>query len=314
MKSAVLFLVFNRPETTQEAFQAIRAAQPARLYVSADGPRAGRPSEVEQCTSVRAIACAVDWPCEVHTLFQEVNLGCKAGVVAGIDWFFTHEDEGIILEDDVLPDPSFFLFCDELLEYYREDTRVSAISGCNLISEHFSAESSYFFSRYCHVWGWATWRRAWDHYDVAMSEWPAWRSRVGLGQTFSSRSTEEFWRRLFDDTFDGNIDTWDFQWLFACWRRDTVCAVPTHTLTHNLGFGAEATHTTGAMPSYVRAAQTRSMRFPLTHPGSVERCAPADLQIDRVVFGSSAYSRFRMSVKALARSLRWPRFLAHSKD
>ncbi len=170
MRSPVLFLVFNRPDSTRKVFDAIRSARPPKLYITADGPRPDRPAEAKLCSEVRAIASAVDWPCEVKTLFRESNLGCKAGVSSGITWFFSHEDEGIILEDDVLPVPTFFNFCDEMLERYRDDARVSMISGCNLISNHFSPKQSYFFSRYNLIWGWATWRRAWQHYDVAMTQ------------------------------------------------------------------------------------------------------------------------------------------------
>src|SRR5690349_2048344 len=131
MKSAILFLVFNRPETTARVFEAIRAAQPPRLYVAADGPRASRIGESERCDLTRRIASAVDWPCDITTLFRAANLGCKNAVSSAISWFFEHEEEGVILEDDCLPDPSFFRYCDELLAHYRDDTRIGLISGNN---------------------------------------------------------------------------------------------------------------------------------------------------------------------------------------
>ena len=169
MNSAVLFVIFNRPETTARVFEAIRSARPPRLYVAADGPRTSRSGEADRCRLVREIASRVDWTCELHTLFREANLGCKLGVSGAIDWFFQSETEGIILEDDVVPLASFFGLCDELLETYRDDPKVFAVSGCNLVSSVYRPNHSYFFSRYCHVWGWATWRRAWEHYDVPMN-------------------------------------------------------------------------------------------------------------------------------------------------
>src|ERR1700690_1974577 len=156
MQSPVLFLVFNRPDTTRRVFEAIRSAQPPRLYVAADGPRGARAGEAERCAEVRRIATAVNWPCEVKTLFRDCNLGCKMGVSSGITWFFEHEPEGIILEDDVLPVPTFFDFCDELLARFRNDDRVAMISGSNLIAGHFDPAESYFFSRCAQIWGWAS--------------------------------------------------------------------------------------------------------------------------------------------------------------
>jgi hypothetical protein len=285
MKSAILFLVFNRPDTTRQVFEAIRAARPPRLYVAADGPRADRPGEAERCDGVRRIATAVDWPCEVKTLFLDQNLGCKMGVSSGITWFFENEAEGIILEDDVLPVASFFDYCDELLERYRHDERVAMISGCNLISRRFEPKESYFFSRYNHIWGWASWRRAWEHYDVTMKRWPAWRDEGGLARIANgSWLFEAYWRVFFDDTYYGKVDTWDYQWTFTCWCLGALSVLPAENQTRNLGFGADATHTTEEAPEYVVESEPRLLVFPLIHPVSVERQVEADKLINERVF------------------------------
>ena len=296
MKSAVLFLVFNRPDKTERAFATIRAARPPRLYVSADGPRPDRPGEQARCHAVREIVTAVDWPCELQTLFRKENLGCKRGVSSGIAWFFENEDEGIILEDDVVPEPSFYRFCDALLERYRDDPRVAAISGSNLVQDRYVPGNSYFFSRYTHVWGWATWRRAWKHYDVTMAAWPAWESAGGLAREFSNASTAGFWRNILHSVHRGEVDTWDFQWLFACWQRGAVCVLPAVNLTRNLGFDGEATHTTGSIPEYMKGVQVRPLEFPLAHPDRVERSAAADRTIDRIVFSTPIMSRLRSGI------------------
>jgi hypothetical protein len=285
MKSALLFLVFNRPDTTQKVFEAIREARPPRLYVAADGSRSGREGERERCEEVRKIATAVDWPCEVKTLFRTENLGCKRGVSGGINWFFENEEEGIILEDDVLPMPSFFPYCDELLERYRHNPKVGVISGCNLVSKRFTPRESYFFSRYNHVWGWASWRRAWQHYDVNMTTWPKWRDQGGLKSlSDGNRLFEPFWRPIFDNAFKGGIDTWDYQWMFTCWSHGMLTALPAHNQTHNLGFGTDAVHTTGDAPDYVREAIPEVLDFPLVHPRNIEWAVDADALIDKQVF------------------------------
>ena len=171
VNTPVLFLIFNRPETTEIVFSVIRKAEPPRLYVAADGPRPDYPNDAESCEIVRAIATDVNWDCKVKTLFRDQNLGCKLAASKAIDWFFEQELEGIILEDDCLPDQSFFWFCQELLGKYRDDTRIMHIGGTNFQFGKERTKYSYYFSRYAHVWGWASWRRAWKFYDVEMKNW-----------------------------------------------------------------------------------------------------------------------------------------------
>jgi hypothetical protein len=306
MRSAVLFLVFDRPDTTRRVFQAIRAARPPRLYVAADGARPHREGEAERCAEVRRIATAVDWPCAVKTLFPTSNLGCKLGPASGTDWFFRHEEEGIILEHDVLPLPSFFVYCDELLERYRDDERVGLISGSNLIAERFAPQDSYFFSGYSLCWGWATWRRAWRHYDVDMAAWPAWRDQGGLRLTSDgSKVFESYWRDLMDRTCRGDITTWDYQWIFACWYHGMLCALPAQNQTDNIGFGPGATHTI-SRPRCVRESVPQPLRFPLRHPPHVARTPGADLLIGRHVFALTprgSLIRHLMSIKRRIRGI-----------
>jgi hypothetical protein len=264
---------------------------------------------------VQDISTAVNWPCEVKTLFQDGNLGCKGAVSRGINWFFEHESEGVILEDDVLPLPTFFDFCDELLARYRDDHRVGMISGCNLVSNRYSPCESYFFSRYNHIWGWASWRRAWKHYDVAMVEWPAFRDRDGLAHMHgATKPFEAYWERHFDSVYNGKIDTWDYQWTFTCWYKGLLTALPSSNQTHNLGFGADATHTTTDAPEYVKASAAKSLAFPLIHPPTVNHDLKADAAIDSIVFKISRWSEVkhrlfainsvRKSVQAIKSTLR----------
>ncbi len=298
MQSAVLFLVFNRPDTTRQVFEAIRAAKPPRLYVAADGPRQNREGEFERCEEVRRIATTVDWPCEVKTLFRNKNLGCKLGVSGGINWFFENEEEGVILEDDVLPIQSFFEYCDELLERYRNDPKVGVISGCNLVSKRFTPSESYFFSRYNHVWGWASWRRAWQHYDVTMHNWPEWRDKGGLKSiSDGNKLFESYWISVFDNAYRGGIDTWDYQWTYSCWYQGMVTALPAHNQTFNLGFGhPEAVHTTGDAPDCILKSIPESLTIPLRHPFDIERSLVADDTIDRLIFRITRITLIRQRI------------------
>lgn len=291
MNTAILFLVFNRPETTRRAFEAIRAARPSRLYVSADGPRASRVGEAERCAEVRRIATDVDWPCTVETLFRDENLGCKNGVASGIDWFFEHEAEGIILEDDIIPVPSFFAYCSALLERYRDDPKVSMISGCNLIGNLHGADTSYVFSRYLHVWGWASWRRSWSNYDVAMKQWPSAAAATQLSRVLGGRPAAiAHWTAVFDQVARGEIDTWDYQWLFTSWMQDQVAIFPAATLVENIGFGSDATHTHG--PPSAALANPVPMAFPLRHPHAGDTAA-IDAIVERDAMGITGAGHLR---------------------
>lgn len=283
LDTAVLFLVFNRPETTRQVFGSIRQARPSRLYVAADGSR--DPGEHESCNLAREIATAVDWPCSVRTLFRDKNLGCGLAVSGAIDWFFEHEDEGIILEDDCLPDQSFFRFCEEILGRYRNNSAIMMISGEYYYGRHGRPLSSYFFSRYNGTWGWATWARAWNCNDRTMRHWPElrnsdWLMRVGDGH----RDFRDFWTEVFDTVYQGRIDIWDHQWTYSCWLADGITVLPSRNLIKNIGFGSNATHTK-ADSGWIGDLPLEALSFPLVHPVELERDQIADRWIDLNVAG-----------------------------
>jgi hypothetical protein len=241
--SAVLFLVFNRPEPTARVFEAIRRAKPKKLYVASDGPRSSRPDEAKKVMEARHIATAVDWDCEVITLFRDGNLGCKRAVSGAISWFFEQEEEGIILEDDCLPAPDFFGYCDSLLVKYRHDPRIFAITGDNFQNGIWRGDGSYYFSRYVHVWGWATWKRAWNRYDGEISFWPQWKVSDDWKAKIPDGVERHYWEKIFDRIYANEIDTWDYQWTASAWRDGGLIATPNVNMVSNIGFGSDSTHT-----------------------------------------------------------------------
>jgi hypothetical protein len=262
----VAFLIFNRPDTTARVFEEIRRARPPKLLVVADGPRADRPGEAEKCTASRAIIDRVDWPCEVLKNYSDINLGCKGRVSSGLDWVFKTVEEAIILEDDCLPHHTFFRFCEELLELYRDDERIMMVSGFNIDPRPGSDDSGYFFSKYPHIWGWASWRRAWKHYDVTMARWPGLRDSKEYYRFCGSLNERIFWKTWFDAVYTGKVDTWDAQLTFAFFCRSGLGAFPNINLISNIGFGLDATHT----KSDRKHPETgRGIHFPLKHPGIV---------------------------------------------
>lgn len=239
----IVFLVFNRPDSTALVFEEIRRIKPRKLLVVADGPRSDRPGDVEKCTNVRSVIEQVDWPCEVIKNYAESNMGCKRRVASGLDWVFDQVDEAIILEDDCLPDKSFFTFCEQLLAYYRYDERIMHIGGVNFQFGAIRGDGSYYFSHLNHVWGWATWKRAWKFYDVDMTSYPNFCEYYNLKNVLPDKKMQGAWLESFKQVYDNQLDTWDYQWTYAIWQQNGLSITPNANLVSNIGFGCGATHT-----------------------------------------------------------------------
>ena len=298
LQTAVLFLVFNRPDTTAKVFEAIRKAKPPRLYLAADGPRMSRVGEAEKVARVREIATAVDWPCEVRTLFREENLGCKSAVSGAISWFFEYEEQGIVLEDDCLPNPEFFTFCEKLLERYSMDDRVSVITGNNFQDSHQRGDASYYFSKYNHCWGWATWRRAWQNYQGDLPFWHDW-SRSGDWFKHTPDPVEgRYWAQIFERVGAGQTDSWAYPWTASVWHHGGLTATPNVNLVSNIGFGPDSTHT-ASVNSPLANMPTLSLGE-LTHPLVVVQDVVADRYAFDHAFGGR-HLRFPLSLLRLPR-------------
>jgi hypothetical protein len=242
-KSAVLFVIFNRPDTTELVFEQIRAAKPKRLYIAADAHRANVDGEHLLCKETRAIANKVDWDCELKTLFHKKNMGCREGVSSAVNWFFDHEEEGIVLEDDCLPANSFFKFCDTLLDKYRNDSRIRHITGCNLQQGKKWGESSYYFSNMTHVWGWASWKRVWKDYDKSLKNYKNEEIRERIGNIYSDPLVIESWVSIFNKVKAGKINSWAYPLDFINFFNNGLTIIPNENLVSNIGFDARATHT-----------------------------------------------------------------------
>ncbi|MEX0598666.1 MAG: hypothetical protein WD512_19440 [Candidatus Paceibacterota bacterium] len=285
LQTAVLFLVFNRPDTTKQVFEKIREARPPRLYVTADGPRKNKEGDAEKCERVREIATTVDWDCEVKTLFRDENLGCKMAVSGGIDWFFENEEMGIILEDDCLPNKSFFKFCEKLLYKYEDVQQVMTISGNNFQPKR-RTENSYYFSKYMHCWGWASWRRAWGHFDLEMSEWQSLKKQNFLSNLFSNNKAQKYWQNIFNRVFEGEIDSWAYIWQYSIWKEKGVNILPEENLVSNIGFGEEGTHTSDSN-SKLANIKAEELLFPLKHPSIISLNKQADsYTLNKIYFNS----------------------------
>jgi hypothetical protein len=268
MNTPVALLIFNRPDLTARVFEEIRRARPKRLLIVADGPRTDRSGEDEKCFAARAVAENVDWPCEVLKNYSDRNLGCKRRVSSGLDWVFQECEEAIILEDDCLPDPTFFPYCEELLDHYRLNQQVMHIGGSNFVTTDWTCQDSYYFSRYPHIWGWATWKRAWIKYDVSLTDWAKLKYEGWLSKVTLSEDEELYWHLNFQQIANNEIDTWDAQWLLTCWKHEGISVLPGMNLIENIGFREDATHTLPELEMR-RSGDASAITFPLRHPSQL---------------------------------------------
>ena len=309
LTTPVAFIIFNRPETTQRVFHEIKKAKPSKLLIVGDGPRSDRTGESEKVEKTRDIINQVDWNCEVLTNYSDVNLGCKKRVSTGINWVFSQVEEAIILEDDCLPNPTFFQYCSELLEYYRYDFRIGAISGDNFQFGEKQGNASYYFSRYPHIWGWASWRNRWqNNYDVEIKYWPYFRDSKRTADWGLSVKEEKYWSSLFDATYNGKIDTWDYQWLFAFWLYGRKAILPNVNLISNIGFSADGTHTNILGP--FSNMRTESMGFPIIHPRELFEFRTADNKYFMKQHFNSISKRIRRKIFNV---LKWNKKNSHSQ-
>lgn len=288
VETPVAFLVFKRPDTTAQVFAEISKVKPKKLLIVADGPNPNRQGESERCAAVRSIVERVDWDCEVLKNYSEMNLGCKRRISSGLDWVFGTVDRAIVLEDDVVPHPTFFRFCDELLEKYADDERIGAICGTNMQNGIKRGRFSYYFSRYNHVWGWASWARAWKFYDVDMLLWPMIREEGYLRSLVPEAQALDYWAKNFHAVYEGRIDTWDYQWIFACWANNMLAVLPQVNLASNIGFSLDATHTDDPFSRDAKRP-TECMTWPLIHPDFVMRNELADAYTDSKHYHTSPH-------------------------
>ena len=289
VKSPVIFIIFNRPDVTQRVFSAIAKARPKKLLVIADGTRTNYPDDKEKCKATRDIIETVNWDCEVIINYSKENMGCKNRVSSGLDWAFKQVEEAIILEDDCLPHPSFFRFCDELLKMYRNESHIAMISGDNFQFEKHVTKHSYYFSKYPHIWGWATWRHSWHNYEPDMKYWTELRHTNWLKNILPTKLSYLYWRHIFDSCFKNKTNSWAYPWTFSCWKHDKSTILPNVNLISNIGFNEDALHTT--KKDKYADMKTSQMNFPLSHPPNLTINQTADNITEKEMFSGTALYR-----------------------
>lgn len=286
LDTPVGFFIFNRPDLTEIVFEAIAQAKPKKLFVIADAP--AKPEDEEKCRQCRAIIERVDWDCEVFKKYPEQNVGAKNNVPEGVQWVFSQVDECIFLEDDCLPDQSFFSFCESLLEYYRDDERVMHINGGNFLFNQIAIDDSYYFSRYMFTgYGWASWKRAWRNYDPDMRSLPDFEGKNLLSFVIDDQDEQEFWTQKFREVYSGELISYCYPIFYAGWSQSGLAIMPSVNLVSNLGFRADAIHTNTAYERMYLANIPRGRIDEITHPKYLVRHRDADRYLFRVYFGST---------------------------
>lgn len=280
----IAFVTFNRPDSAARSFESIRRARPDTLFLVSDGPRADRDGEADLVQQTRRIGEQVDWSCDVHTLYAEENLGCARRISSAVSEAFETVDRLIVLEDDCIAHQDFYPYCDTLLERYANDQRVMAVSGNNFQRGQRRGESSYYFSVFPHCWGWATWRRAWQHFDLSLQDWPSFRDDGFLGNICPESYQQDYWTRIFNDCFAGRTDSWAYPWTCCCWMNQGLTALPNVNLVSNIGFNEAATHT--RKRSNVSEMTTEPLGT-LSHPRRVVRHFEADQFSERTIFSGA---------------------------
>ena len=295
LETPVALIIFNRPDYTQQVFDQLRQIRPLKMLVVADGPRAEHPEDLNKCAATRRIIDQIDWPCDLVTNYADQNLGCGKRISSGLNWVFGQVEEAIILEDDCVPELDFFPFCEAMLHRYRDDERIMMISGSNMVDD-FDIPESYFFSRWYNIWGWATWRRAWQPYDFTIADWPVVRETHLLEAAYPKKYIGRYLRRNLDLVHTHRIDTWDIQWFFTCLRSHGLSIVPRVNLIANIGvFG---THTQGGHGGILSTGKLNTKH--LQHPNWVH----AHPTYDNAFFDARLKPRLRTLINRYAVAIR----------
>ena len=301
----VLLIAYKRYLTTKLVFEEIRKAKPKKFFFAVDGPKKNVLGDAEKVAKVKSIVDLVDWKCEVKVLFSETNRGSKVTESEAINFFFDNVDEGIVLEDDCLPNQSFFMFCGVLLEKYRHDERIMQISGSNFQFENIVGDESYYFSKRAHTWGWATWKRAWKFYDVDMKNFPEFKSKNYIDNIFESKEERKYYLSTFQATFEGKIDCWDHQWLYAILSQGGLSIQPNKNLITNIGFGPEGTYCTDSdnLAANVPLYDLKN----IIHPEFVVIRKEADMYEFEKLIHDSIFKQINRTFKRVVRIIKHPR-------
>ena len=293
-KNPVVIIVYNRPNITKKVFNVVRLAKPKELFVIADGPKESS-EDIERCKKTREIFDNISWSCDLYKNYSDYNMGGPERIPSGLNWVFKNVQQAIILEHDCVPAISFFRFCDDLLDYYKIDNRIGMISGNNF-QKYQVNNYSYYFSIFTHCWGWATWKRAWDFFDINISQWKELKYRNFLNYYFCKTTYNNFWYQIFERQFKNIKRHWDFAWTFNCWSQNMLTILPNKNLITNIGFGSKATNTKDKNSPFANM-KSYELNFPLRHPPYCYPDYQADMYTQKYNFGPRSFLSKMITLK-----------------
>jgi hypothetical protein len=281
-KQSVVVIIYNRPDHTRRLFEQIERVKPHRIFIIADGPKYNNSHDKKKCEECREIFNQVDWTEDIHKNFAASNMGLKARVSSGLDWVFTYTDQAIILEDDCIPSEDFFSYCSLALEEFKSNDEVSVITGDNFQNGIVRGDGSYYFSKYNHCWGWATWKRAWKLYDGNIEFWPDWKLSEDWSSMFQSNQEKKYWTEIFEKVYRGELNSWAYPWTASVWKNGGLTVTPNVNLVENIGFDDQATNTFSKRKKILsRAGKLKAFK----PPSSIELNTIADDYVFRNHFG-----------------------------
>lgn len=281
IQAPVVIFIYKRQANLGSLLTTMRSFKPTKLYLISDGPK-GLEEEKAVIETRELLESLINWTCEIKKNYSDINLGLKERFCTGIDWVFSQEERAIFIEDDCLPDPTFFKFCDDLLEKYKDDERIFSISGNNFLFGQGKSRESYYFSKYPHIWGWATWKRSWDKYDSEISDWQARRQTNWLREVTGGFIISKFWKYIFDRLSAGKINTWDYQLTYTSFKNRGLNIIPSVNLVTNVGYGQDSTNIKSKNKTIAVSAE--QIQFPLVHPVEFKVNGANDRQIENLVY------------------------------
>ena len=270
---SVAVIIYNRPAYTKILYDRLSEIKPSNLFIIADGPKSGSGNDKKKCIQARKIFSEIDWDGKIFRNYADSNLGLKNRMSTGIDWVFNMVDEAIILEDDCIPSVEFIDFCEYALERYRNDPEVMVVTGDNFQKGEWRGDGSYYYSRYNHCWGWATWKNCWEKYDRNIKFWPHWKHSKEWKHFFNRFEEHRYWTDIFEKSFNNEIDSWAYPWTASVWFNNGITVTPNVNLVKNIGFGPDATHTKG---KNYKNSSTTSVLGEITAPSIKELDQEAD--------------------------------------
>jgi len=280
MNIPIVLIIYRRPDLVKQLVNSLRKFRPQNIYVVADGPKSGEENSL--CEESRSAIDLITWPCNIHKVYAKTNMGLRNRVVSGLNYVFKREKWAIILEDDLVLGSSFLKYADSLLKKYEKDERIIAINGNNFLFNETLVKDSYYFTKYVHSWGWATWKRAWKLFDDNMTNWPEIRETDLLKKSLKSRISALYWKMIFDMVYAGNVDSWAYRWTYSALINQKLCVNPRYNLVSNVGYGKDASHT--KYKSRLLNMPIRELTFPLKHPKQVVISEKLDKIIERYCY------------------------------